>query len=115
MKNQGKQSLRNLITLMGPENKDRPINLKQELSIMGSGKEDSETGMVNRSGQMALNILDHGEKIKLMDRDASYTLMETCMMDSGQMTKLMAQGFTSMSMVLSMRESGKMTSNMGKE
>ena len=64
-------------------------------------------GTVSKDGQTEPNILESGEKIELMEKVNSFTLMETFMMVFGQTTRLMDMVLTNMSTGLSMKESGR--------
>ena len=70
-------------------------SLRQELSILESGRVASEMGLENSSGQMVPSTLESGERIGLMAKESSFMLMETSTMDSGQMTRQTVMVFTS--------------------
>ena len=67
--------------------KDRHISSRLGPCIQASGKEDSVTALASKSGLMALNMLESGERIVLMEKANLFMLMAIFMMASGQMTR----------------------------
>ena len=114
MKNLEKPLVKNNINRAKKESKDHHTSLKQELFIQDNGKEDSETGMENRHGQMELSTLGSGEITELMVKESLFMLMEMFMKVSGQMIRQMAMVYIDMSMELNMKGNGKMTYSMVK-
>lgn len=65
------------------------INLKQVLFMKENGKVHLEMDMVNKYGQMELNMLEIGNRIELMERVNSFISMGMCMMENGKRIKQM--------------------------
>ena len=63
--------------------------------MLVNGREGLGMGMENKHGQMGLNMWGNGEKIGLMGRVDSSTLMGTYTMDFGQTTRQMGWAHTS--------------------
>jgi hypothetical protein len=112
MKNQKKHLLRRSLIPNNLENKDLLISLRLVQFMKDNGKEDSEMALVNRLGQMELNTLVSGLKIKPRVKVDLFMLMEISMMDFGLTIKLTATVFINILMGLSMKVIGKMIYNM---
>jgi hypothetical protein len=112
MKSQERLSPRRLTILINKENKDLLTSSRQVLSMLDSGRVDSEMDMENKLGQMGLNISENGVKTELMAKADLSMSMVIFTKGSGQMIKQMAMEYTSMSTVLNTKESGKMIFNM---
>jgi hypothetical protein len=96
MRSQGRLSQRSSIILNRREKRDLSTSSRQVLCMMESGREVSEMVMVNRFGQMVLNILESGERTEHMAKELLYMWMEMFMRGIGQTIRPMELVFIDM-------------------
>mmetsp|Transcript_92351 Transcript_92351/g.146002 ORF Transcript_92351/g.146002 Transcript_92351/m.146002 type:complete len:240 (-) Transcript_92351:7-726(-) len=81
---------------------------------LGSGLVQSDMDMAFKSGQMAPNMRDSGNTMKLQARASLNTSKMVCMTDNGRILRRMGMVYTIILTARSMSGSGKMTSSTGK-
>ena len=109
-----KQLVSEFTKRISQEKIDPLTNLKLAQFTLVSGKEVSETVLVNKHGLMAQNTLVSGAKTELTGKENLFMSMEMFMTAFGPMTRQTVQEPTSTLMVLCTKVSGKMICNMGK-
>jgi hypothetical protein len=86
-----------------------------EMCIVVTGLKVKDKVMVSNIGQMELNILDNGLKMKHQDKEHLFTTMAIIMKVNEKMIKLMGWVLMFMLIIQNILVNGKMINNMDKE